>query len=55
MKALVAVVVAIAGAQVVVQPRHMQREQNAAGAVNNGLGQACGAAGIDDPDRMVKG
>ena len=45
----------IAGAHVVVQRLELQRHQNhAAVAVHDGLGQAGGAAGVDDPQRVVE-
>jgi len=45
----------VAAAHIVVQPAHLQLHQNhAAVAVDAGLGQAGGAAAVDDPQRMVE-
>ena len=55
MVALAEAVGLIAAANVVVQHLQLQRHQHAAAvAVHDGLGQAGGAAGIDDPQRVVK-
>ncbi len=53
--ALAEVVGAVARAHVVVQAAGMHGEDDAALAVHDGLGQAGGAARVDDPDRMVEG
>ena len=55
MVALAKAVGLVTAANVVVQHLERQRHQNcAAVAVHDGLGQAGGAAGIDDPQRVVK-
>ncbi|MNS76040.1 hypothetical protein D3C72_1095760 [compost metagenome] len=55
MVALAEVVGAVARAHVVVQAAGVHGQQDAALSVHDGLGQAGGAARIDDPDRVVEG